>query len=66
MYRPATDIFFAVKTRDEARTLAVVWGIQAVVGSYADALACATKCLNLEKGTKFISVSSNKLELKEI
>ena len=65
-YRPATDIFFAVKTRDDARTLAVVWGIQAVVGTYDDALKVAKESLGLEAGEKFIKVVRNKLELQEI
>lgn len=65
-YRPALDTFFAVKTEDEARTLSVVWGIQAVVGTYEDAYKAAVKALGLEKGEKFIKVSANKFELVEV
>ena len=49
-YRPATDIYFAVASCDEARTLSVVWGVQAVVGTYQDALAKAQKELNCFRG----------------
>ncbi|MDE5867541.1 MAG: pyruvate kinase [Anaeroplasmataceae bacterium] len=65
-YRPASDIYFAVKTREEARTLSIVWGVQAVVGSYADALAKATKDLELVSDDKIIKVTDCKLELVTI
>ena len=64
-YRPAADIVIAVATREEARTLSIVWGVQAVVGKYADALAFAKKNIQMEKGDKFISVVRDKLELVE-
>ncbi|HIT50358.1 MAG TPA: pyruvate kinase [Candidatus Pelethenecus faecipullorum] len=64
-YRPATDIYFAVASCDEARTLSVVWGVQAVVGTYQDALAKAQKELNIASGDKIIKVSDCKLELVE-
>lgn len=65
-YRPASDIYFAVKTREEARTLSIVWGVQAVVGSYADALAKAIKDLELVSDDKIIKVTDCKLELVTI
>lgn len=64
-YRPATDIYFAVSSRDDARTLAIVWGVQAVVGSFKDALAKAKADLNIESGEKLIKVTDSKLELIE-
>ena len=64
-YRPATDIYFAVSSRDDARTLAIVWGVQAVVGSFKDALAKAKADLNIEAGEKLIKVTDSKLELIE-
>ena len=64
-YRPATDIYFAVASCDEARTLSVVWCVQAVVGTYQDALAKAQKELNIASGDKIIKVSDCKLELVE-
>ncbi len=62
-YRPASDIFFAVETKEEARTLAIVWGIQAVVGTYADAYSKAVQSLKLEQGEKVVKVTDNHLEL---
>ena len=64
-YRPASDIFFAVKTNSEARTLAIVWGVQAVVGTYEDALAKAVSSLSLEAGEKVLKVTDCKLEIVE-
>ena len=64
-YRPATDIYFAVSSRDDARTLAIVWGVQAVVGSFKDALAKAKADLNIEAGEKLVKVTDSKLELIE-
>ena len=64
-YRPASDIFFAVKTNAEARTLAIVWGVQAVVGTYEDALAKAVSSLGLEAGEKLLKVTDCKLEIVE-
>ncbi|MCR5647736.1 MAG: pyruvate kinase [Acholeplasmatales bacterium] len=55
-YRPASDVFFAVDNVDDARTLAIVWGIQAVVGNLADAKAKAVECLNLTKDDQIIEV----------
>lgn len=65
-YRPASDIYFAVKTRDEARSLAIVWGVQAVVGSYKDALAKATADLDLASGDTLVKVTDSKLELVDV
>ena len=64
-YRPAADIVIAVPTREQARTLSIVWGVQAVVGKYADALTFAKANIKMEKGDKFISVLRDKLELVE-
>ena len=55
-YRPASDVFFAVDNVDDARTLAIVWGIQAVVGNLADAKARAIECLKLTKDDQIIEV----------
>ena len=62
-YRPASDIFFAVSNRDDARTLAIVWGVQAVVGTLADAVKAAKNCLKLTKEDKIITIVDKKLEL---
>jgi pyruvate kinase len=62
-YRPASDIFFAVKDAADARTLSVVWGVQAVVGTYADAYKAAVAALEIEEGEKVIKVTENKLEI---
>ncbi|MDE5715560.1 MAG: pyruvate kinase [Anaeroplasmataceae bacterium] len=64
-YRPATDIYFAVSSKDDARTLAIVWGVQAVVGSFKDALARAKADLDIASGDKLIKVTDCKLELIE-
>ncbi|MCR5112379.1 MAG: pyruvate kinase [Acholeplasmatales bacterium] len=65
-YRPAADIFFAVETAADARTLSVAWGIQAVVGKLADAEAKAKACLGLKAGDTVIKVSGKKFEITEI
>ena len=65
-YRPASDIFYAVKTNAEARTLAIVWGVQAVVGTYEDALAKAVSSLGLEAEEKVLKVTDCKLEIVTI
>lgn len=62
-YRPASDIYFAVATREEARTLSIVWGVQAVVGSYKDALNKATEDLNLAAEDRIVKVTDCKLEI---
>ncbi len=65
-YRPAADIYFAVQTCDEARSLAIAWGVQAVVGSYEDALKRATSELSLTSEDRIIKVTDCKLELVTI
>ena len=62
-YRPATDVFFAVKTPAEARTLAIVWGVQAVVGTIDDAFKAAKKALELSADDKVIKATSTKFEI---
>ena len=62
-YRPATDIFYAVKTNQDARTLAIVWGVNAVVGTIDDAYAAAKKALGFTKDDKIIKVVAGKLDL---
>ena len=64
--RPAADVFFAVETAADARTLSVAWGIQAVVGKLADAEAKAKACLGLKAGDTVIKVSGKKFEITEI
>ena len=65
-YRPASDIFFACADRDDCRTLSIVWGIQAVHGSYADAYAKAVSALNIAKGEKIVKVTATTLELVDV
>ena len=65
-YRPASDIFYAVKTNAEARTLAIVWGIQAICGTIEDAQAAAISALNIEAGEKLVKVTSTTLELVDV
>jgi len=62
-YRPATDIFFAVKTPAEARTLSIVWGVNAVVGTMADAEKAAKKALELTAEDKVLKVTGTNLEI---
>lgn len=64
-YRPAADIYFAVASKDAARTLSLAWGVQAVVGSYKDAYAKAVADLNVAKGEKLVKVTDCKLEIVE-
>ncbi|MCI9654215.1 MAG: pyruvate kinase [Acholeplasmatales bacterium] len=64
-YRPAADIYFAVASKDDARTLSLAWGVQAVVGSYKDAYAKAVADLNVAKGEKLVKVTDCKLEIVE-
>jgi pyruvate kinase len=65
-YRPASDIFFACDNRDDCRTLSIVWGIQAVYGTYADAYAKAVSTLNIAKGEKIVKVTATTLELVDV
>ena len=62
-YRPASDVFFAVKTPEEARTLAIVWGVQAVVGKYEDALKKAKEALELGKDEKILKANGTSFEI---
>ena len=64
-YRPAADIYFAVASKDDARTLSLAWGVQAVVGSYKDAYAKAVADLNVAKGEKLVKVTDCKLDIVE-
>ena len=64
-FRPDADVFFAVATPAEARTLSVVWGIQAVVGTLADAYAAAKAALDIQAGATVIKVSGKKFEIVE-
>ncbi len=61
-FRPAADVFFAVEDKQTARALSLAWGIQPVVGKYADALEAATKSLNLEKGDAILKVTAKGIE----
>ena len=65
-YRPASDVFFACADRDDCRTLSIVWGIQAVHGTYADAYAKAVSALNIAKGEKVVKVTATSLELVDV
>ena len=65
-YRPASDIFFACDNADDCRTLSIVWGIQAVLGTIDDAMAKAKEKLNLEAGDKIIKTVANKLEIVDV
>ncbi len=57
-YRPATDIFFACDNADDCRTLSIVWGVQAVLGTMEDALKVAKDKLGLEQGEKIIKATA--------
>ena len=61
-FRPASDVIMAVATNAEARSLAFAWGVQPVVGKYADALAYATKKLALDKGSAILKVTAKGIE----
>ena len=65
-YRPATDIFYACDNADDCRTLSIVWGIQAVLGTEADAMAKAKACLDLEAGDKVIVCTATDLKLVDV
>ena len=65
-YRPASDIFFACDNADDCRTLSIVWGVQAVLGTIDDAMAKAKEKLNLEAGDKIIKTVANKLEIVDV
>lgn len=65
-FRPDADVFFATADRADCRTLALAWGVQAVAGNYKDALAAATKALNLESGDAVLKVTANGVEFVTI
>lgn len=65
-YRPATDIFFACDNADDCRTLAIVWGVQAVLGNLEDAKAAAKEKLGLEAGEKIIEATSTTFAIVEV
>ena len=65
-YRPATDIYFACDNADDCRTLSIVWGIQAVLGTIKDAYEVAKKKANLTEGTTILSVTSTSIDLVEV
>lgn len=62
-YRPATDIFFACDNADDCRTLSIVWGVQAVLGTIEDAKAAAKAKLALETDDKILAVTATTLEI---
>ncbi len=62
-YRPATDIFFACDNADDCRTLSIVWGVQAVLGTIEDAKAAAKAKLALEADDKILAVTATTLEI---
>lgn len=65
-YRPATDIFFACDNADDCRTLSVVWGVQAVLGTMEDAVKVAKEKLGLESGEKIIKATSSTFVLADV
>lgn len=65
-YRPATDIFFACDNADDCRTLSVVWGVQAVLGTMEDAVKAAKEKLGLESGEKIIKATSSTFVLADV
>lgn len=58
-FRPCLDVFYAVKDRADARTLALAWGIHAVHGTYEDALAVATEKAELVACSKVLKVTKD-------
>ncbi len=64
-YRPAADIFFACDNADDCRTLSVVWGVQAVLGTMDDALKVAKEKLGLSAEDKIIKATSNTFVLAD-
>lgn len=65
-YRPATDIFFACDNADDCRTLSIVWGVQAVLGTMDDAMKATKSKLNLEAGEKVIKATSSTFALVDV
>jgi pyruvate kinase len=61
-FRPASDVFMAVEDEATARSLAFAWGVQPVVGKYADALKAAEEKLALEKGAAILKVTAKGIE----
>lgn len=57
-FRPDADVFFAAADRATCRSLQLAWGVQPVCGKYEDALAAATKALNLEEGDAVLKVTA--------
>ncbi len=62
-FRPAADIFAAVKCNHCAGTLSIVWGVQAVVGKFADAVAVAKAKVGVETGETVVKVTETSVEL---
>ena len=62
-YRPACDTFFACKTAEDCRTLSIVWGINAVLGTKEDAYKKAKECLGLTSEDKIIIATDTKFEI---
>lgn len=65
-FRPNADIFLAVPTAADARTCSVLFGINATVGTYEDALAYATKTLELAKGDSILKVTMKGIEFSQV
>ena len=65
-YRPASDIFFACDNADDCRTLSIVWGVQAVLGTMEDAMKVAKEKLQLEAGEKIIQATATTMSLVDV
>lgn len=65
-YRPAADVFFACKDRADCRTLAIVWGIQAVAGGLKEAANVAKKTLGLADETVVVVATDSTVKLSEV
>ena len=65
-YRAATDIFFACDNADDCRTLSVLYGIHAVLGTLEDALKVAKEKLELTTDDQVLAVSGRKVEIVDV
>ena len=56
-FRPCADVFYGVATEDDARSLALAWGIQAVVGNMDAALKVAVEKDQIQAGETVLKVT---------
>ncbi len=65
-FRPACDVFFAVNNHRDARSLALAWGVQPVVGNAKDAFRAAKVAEGFKKGDVVLLVTEKSVKFKTI